>query len=162
LLFLLELLDLLNYLENMAMTEGVLTQMRTIEIDFEVHKKIEMERTSFAEMPNDALRRLLQIEGGANPVPAKSSGGRPWSGKGVILPHGTELRMEYNGRVHSGRIDNGSWLVEGKTFKSPSAAAGGVGLTKDGRHPSLDGWIYWQAKRPGDTSWIGIDQLRNQ
>jgi hypothetical protein len=69
--------------------------------------------------------------------------------------------MEYNGRVYTGRIDNGRWLVEGKEFKSPSAAAGGVALTKDGRHTSLDGWIYWYVKRPGDANWIALSSLRS-
>jgi hypothetical protein len=140
--------------------EVAMSEMRTIEIDFEVHKRIEMARMSFAETPNAVLRRLLHINGEAPAVPIPSSSGRPWAGKGVTLPHSTELRMEYNGHVYTGRIDNGRWLVEGKEFKSPSAAASGVALTKDGRHTSLDGWIYWQVKRPGDTNWIAIGQLR--
>jgi len=137
-----------------------MSEMRTIEIDFEVHKRIEMERKSFSETPNAALRRLLKIEGQAPVAAAAPRQGRHWAGKGVTLPHGTELRMEYNGRVHTGRIDNGRWLVEGKSFKSPSAAASGVALTKTGRHPSLDGWIYWQVKQPGETTWILLSQLR--
>ena len=68
--------------------------------------------------------------------------------------------MEHNGRVHTGRIGEGAWLVEGKNFKSPSAAAGGVALTKNVKHTSLDGWLYWQAKRPGDADWIAISELR--
>jgi len=139
-----------------------MSEMRTIEIDFEVHKRIELERTSFNEPPNTALRRLLGIEGAAPAAPPQAAvpSGRPWAGKGVTLPHGTELSMEYNGRVYTGRIENGRWLVEGKEFKSPSAAAGGVALTKDGRHTSLDGWIYWQVKRPGDAGWTAISTLR--
>jgi hypothetical protein len=53
--------------------------------------------------------------------------------------------MEYNGKGHSGQIDNGEWLVEGARFNSPSAAAGGVTRTRAGKTPSLDGWIYWQS-----------------
>ena len=137
-----------------------MNEMRTIDIDFEVHKRIEMERMSFAETPNAVLRRLLHINGATSVAPVAPSSGRPWASKGVTLPHGTELRMEYNGHVYTGRIDNGRWLIEGKEFKSPSAAASGVALTKNGRHTSLDGWIYWQVKRPGDTNWIAINQLR--
>ena len=137
--------------------EGAVTELRTIEIDFEVHKRIELERQSFAESPNAVLRRLLQIEG---PPPTIPREGRPWAGKGVTLPHGTELRMEYNGRVHTGVIQNGAWVVEGDIYSSPSAAAGGVARTKSGKSTSLDGWIYWQAKRPGDAEWAGIATLR--
>ena len=76
------------------------------------------------------------------------------------MPHGTELRMEYNGSQYTGSIDNGEWAVEGKRFKSPSAAAGGIAVPKNGKHTNLDGWIYWHAKRTGDTDWIAIKQLR--
>ena len=46
----------------------------------------------------------LGIKGKA-PVTRAASGeaqGRPWSGQGIALPHGTQLRMEYNGKTHSG------------------------------------------------------------
>ena len=85
-----------------------MSELRTIEIDFDVHQMIEMERQSFMESPNDVLRRLLKIgeRSSGNSVPV--SEGRSWSGKGVTLPHGTELRMEYRGRQYSGVIDNGA------------------------------------------------------
>jgi hypothetical protein len=139
-----------------------MANFRTIEIDIDVHKRIELERRSFDEPPNAALRRLLEIDTGpAKPSdPSVVSAGRTWSWKGVSLPHGTELRMEYNGRVHTGIIEDGRWRVEGSEYGSPSAAAGGVARTKDGKRTSLDGWIYWQVKRPGDTDWIGISALR--
>jgi hypothetical protein len=137
-----------------------MSETRTIEIDFELHKKIETERTSFSETPNDVLRRLLNL-GGRQSTPASSQpSGRPWSGKGATLPHSTELRMEYNGRQYTGSIDDGEWFVEGQRFRSPSAAAGGVAITKDGTHPSLDGWVYWQVKRPGDGTWTPLKKLR--
>jgi hypothetical protein len=144
-----------------------MTEFRTIEIDFQVHKRIEAERNSFAETPNAALRRLLQIRGEPPKATPPSSSNpasesRAWSGEGAILPHGTALRMDYNGRRHTGGIDNGAWIVEGKRFKSPSGAASGVAITKDGQHTRLDGWIYWYVKRPGDTDWIPIEQLRSK
>lgn len=135
-----------------------MTQLRTIDIDFDIHKKIETERRSFDESANDVLRRLLKIDTGA--IPLESPAGWPWTGKGVTLPHGTELRMDYNGRLHTGRIHNGAWLVEGKQFNSPSAAAGGIALTKDGRHPSLDGWIYWHVRQPDAKDWVLLKTLR--
>ena len=135
-----------------------MTQLRSIEIDFDIHKMIEQERRSFDEAPNDVLRRLLEISTDATQFP--SLPGRPWTGKGVTLPHGTELRMDYNGRLHTGQIHNGVWLVEGKRSNSHSAAAAGVALTRDGRHPSLDGWIYWHVRRPDDDSWVLLKTLR--
>jgi hypothetical protein len=32
--------------------------------------------------------------------------------------------------------------------------------TKSGKETSLDGWKYWQAKRPGDDSWVSISSMR--
>ena len=102
-----------------------------------------------------------KIDTPASPVPVSANAaGRPWSGKGVTLPHGTDLRMQYNGKHYVGQIDNGEWVIEGKRFRSPSAAAGGTVLTKSGGHTNLDGWIYWEAKRPGDHGWTPITTLR--
>lgn len=134
--------------------------MRTIEIDFDIHKLIEAERGSFSDSPNEALRRLLGLGASPNGSPTlMQAGGSSWSGRGVTLPHGTQLRMTYNGRQYTGVIDDGAWLVEGERFTSPSAAAGDVVSTKDGRRTQLNGWIYWYCKRPGDTDWATIKEL---
>ena len=137
-----------------------MSDLRTIEIDFGVHKLIEMQRQSFMETPNDVLRRLLKIGERSPGHSTPLRGGRPWLGKGVTLPHGTELRMAYNGRQYSGFIENGRWLVEGKSFASPSAAASGVAVTKSGKHTSLDGWIYWHFRRATDADWVSLKQAR--
>ena len=134
---------------------------RTIEIDFDVHKRLETERTSFSETANETLRRILGIGNRSSnlaekPIPS----GRPWSGKGVELPHGTELKMEYNGRQHLGVISNGIWIVEGKKFSSQSAAASGTGITKQGSATNLDGWKSWVVKLPGQSRWTPIKSMR--
>lgn len=134
---------------------------RSIEIDFDVHKRIEAERTGFTESANDVLRRLLGIGQAvsASPPPVVE-GGRPWTGKGVTLPSGTRLRMDYNGRAIAGVIGDGVWLVEGREFSSPSSAASELCRTKAGKKTSIDGWKYWQAQRPGDDRWVDIGSLR--
>lgn len=140
-----------------------MASMRSIEIDFDVHQKIELARTCFDESPNDALRRLLGLADKPReldrPAPNATLDGRPWSWKGVTLPHGTELRMGYNGREYSGVVSDGSWLVEGQKASSPSKAAKLVARTKDGSEPSLNGWIYWQVKRPGERAWKPLQSL---
>lgn len=140
-----------------------MSDLRAIEIDFDVNKLIELERQSFAETPNDVLRRLLKLPDRKN-QPGKQSTpqGRPWSGMGVVLTTGTDLRMKYNGTLHLGRIENGTWVVENKEFSSPSAAASGVARTKSGRATTLDGWEYWEVKRPSDLHWMPIKTLRDQ
>ena len=144
--------------------------LRTIQIDFDVHKKIESERQSFSEQPNDVLRRLLglappqhssETAAQQNP-PSSNRKPMPWldDESNVVLPHGTKLRMTYNKRQHLGVISNGKWLVEGKEFDSPSGAAGGVALTKKGQKTKLDGWIYWEVKLPNKEEWKPISSLR--
>lgn len=146
-----------------------MTKMRSIEIDFDVHQAIELERTGFDESPNAALRRLLKLPASASPEkpevvtprPIEAQPlGRPWFGKGVELPHGTELRMEYRGQVYRGVIEQGEWLVDGKRSKSPSDAAGSAAITKSGTRPSLNGWIYWEVKRPQDAHWRKLQSLK--
>ena len=136
-------------------------EFRSIDIDFDVHKRIELARESFSETPNTVLRRLLglDISRTTRPLPREDAR-RAWSGKGVMLPHGTRVRMDYNGRTHEGEIHDGSWLVEGERFSSPSAAAGGVARTKDGQRTNLDGWIYWWALPPDQETWLKLSEMR--
>lgn len=140
-------------------------QLRTIEIDFDIHKQIEAARKSFDEPPYIALRRLLRL-----PPPVdepfssepETPSGRSWAESKVELPHGTLLRMEYNRgkQIYEGKIINGKWVVNGRTFDSPSGAASELALTKKGRPTKLNGWLYWKVKRPGEAEWKLLRDLR--
>jgi hypothetical protein len=131
-------------------------EFRQIEIDVEVNKRIEAARISFSESENQILRRLL----GVNVFDGKAaSGGKPWSDYGVVLPHGTQLSMNYNGATYNGTIIDGAWFVEGQTFTSPSGAASGVARTKAGGRTNLDGWKYWSVKLPESSDWTTIWEL---
>ena len=142
-----------------------MTDFRTIEIDFDIHKLIEAERRSFSESPNSVLRRVLNLPA-ANTATIRSdtrgTAAKGWKGEGIELENGTELRMEYNKTVYSGRISNGLWVVAGKEFSSPSGAASGIALTKRGKTTKLDGWAYWYVKRPGTEKWTRLDDLRTK
>lgn len=142
-----------------------MTQMRTIEIDFDLHKKIELERQSFDESPNDVLRRLTGIPTPSAPLkPAPASGKEQgWTGDGVFLPDGTDIRMSYNGKTYEGVIKaGGAFAVGGGFFYSPSDAARAVAVTKKGKKTNLNGWNYWQVKRPTDTRWSLLSDLRDR
>jgi len=78
----------------------------------------------------------------------------------VTLVHGTRFRMSCNGRQYAGEIVDGKWVIEGKTFDSPSGAASGVALTKSGKTTRLDGWGYWEVQVPGDSGWTPFKALR--
>jgi hypothetical protein len=134
-------------------------EFRTIEIDFDVHRCIENERRGFDESPNDALRRLLKLPEKSPPsepsevAPARKS----WSSNSVTLPHGTRVRMRYNGRTSEGQINDGSWEIEGRKFNSPSGAASGVAITKNGKAPQLNGWLYWEVIT--EKGWVLLNDL---
>ncbi len=132
--------------------------MTAIEIDIDVYKAIESNRTSFSQSANDILKGLIGL--GGQEIAMSTKDGAAWSSKGVTLAHGTQLRMDYNGRRYEGRIDDGEWLCDGQRFSGPSAAAGGVARTKNGSTTSLNGWNYWEVKAPGSTNWQLISNMR--
>ncbi len=136
--------------------------MRMIEVDFDVHRLIEMERRGFDETENTVLRRLLKLGLASDSQRAEVKSLRGWSKGGISLPHGTELRMEYNGLLHIGRIVDGAWEVEGHREKSPSGAAGAVARTKDGASVNINGKSYWQVRRPGDMDWTAYAELKRK
>ena len=136
--------------------------MRLIEVDFDVHRLIELERRGFDEPENAVLRRLLKL---GPPVAPKDPAAKPlrdWTKGGLSLPHGTELRMEYNGLLHLGRIVDGAWEVEGQREKSPSGAASAVARTKDGAQVNINGKNYWQVRRPGEAGWTPYAALKRK
>lgn len=141
-----------------------MTELRTIEIDIDVHKMIELERRDFTETQNAVLRRLLELDEGKQQIVNQTSTptGASWHGKGVTLAHGTELRMHYNGREHVAHIRDGKWLVEGELYSSPSAAASAVAVTKNGGRTNLDGWMYWKVLRPSDNALLPLRLLRRE
>ena len=128
---------------------------RSVEIDFDIHQLIEIERQGFGEPDNDVLRRLLGLgKRRPKPLPHPGPPNQAWSSKGVTLPHGTELRMKYKRREHVGVIHNGKWHVEGQIYNTPSQASWGIAGN------SRNGWRDWHIKRPSDHQWILIDELR--
>lgn len=148
-------------------------QMKTIQIDFDVHKAIEAQRTGFDDEPNDVLRRLFKLKPrdkrpnlDINPDELSQSietmldGG--WISKNVDLSAGTKVRMEYDGVTHMGEIVDGKWHVEGEDFKSPSGAAVYVVSKQRGQHTSVNGWNYWQVLDETKGKWVLLKDLRDR
>ena len=138
-------------------------QLRPIEVDVEVFRFLESRRASFSQTHNDILREIAGLKPVSSSAP-NSANASPdqgaWSWKGVTLPNGTKLRMSYNGQTHTGEITQGAWHVGGAIYRTPSAAAGGVARSKKGASVSLDGWGYWEVKKPDSDRWTPIDKLR--
>lgn len=146
-------------------------QTRSIDIDFEVHKAIELERRNFDETSNEVLRRMLGIDVSGtkrseHPSATPVAEGRPWVGKGkstgLMLPHGTDLQMDYNGQRFTGRVDNGSLVLEGQRFSSPSGAADELCRTRDGRKTSLNGKELIQVRLPGESGWVLLKEYEQR
>jgi hypothetical protein len=144
-----------------------------IEIDWDIHQRIEAERRGFNEPPYLALRRLLGLPEPAaapsvlvsEPQAEQAIGeGVPWSEDGVVVPHGCPARMEYlhGSQVYEGQFLNGRLVAKGHSFETLSAAASALAVTKQGTRTSLNGWLYWKVKLPGDTEWRSLGDMRPQ
>jgi hypothetical protein len=94
------------------------------------------------ECRDDVIRDLLKLPrvgATASAQPTKKG----WTYKGVTFPHGTELRANYKGEVHTARINDGEWIQGETPMNSPSEAAHAV--TGNGRN----GWTFWEARLAG-------------
>ena len=127
--------------------------MATIEVDFDAYKQLTMLRQSESDTYNDVIRRLLKL--GKAPVPNVSAVAKGAVFKGVLFPDGTLFRVPYKGRTYTAEIKDGVWVgADGEKRSSPSEAA--VKITGN----SVNGWRFWQCKRPGDVGWQLMDRLR--
>jgi len=132
--------------------------MANIEIDFDVFKELTNRRATENVTYNDVLRELLGFE----PLKATAAGptlessADAWTTKGVTFPAGTEFRANYKGQTILGKVESGLLVVNGKRFESPSAAA--VSITGN----MVNGWIFWECRIPGKTSWQVIKTLRKR
>ncbi|MHB8769863.1 MAG: DUF4357 domain-containing protein [Syntrophales bacterium] len=129
-----------------------------IEIDFEVFKELTAKRESETETYNDVLRKILGLnQAQGSDAPRESSAAAvAWTTKGVAFPGGTEFRATYKGQTILGRVEAGALVVAGKRYYSPSSAA--VAVTGN----PVNGWIFWECKLPGKSSWQMIKALRDK
>ncbi len=123
---------------------------------------VETERRSFDEPHYAALRRLLGLPTLNISFDPEAETGRAWVEDGVEVPHGSLARMEYmrGSQVYEGRFLNGKLVVNGKSYEALSAAASALAQTKNGSKPSLNGWLYWKAKFPGEIAWRSLEEMR--
>jgi hypothetical protein len=146
---------------------AAMQELQKIEIDWDIHKMIEGERRSFDEPPYVALRRLLKLPESKDaraPAAPAVAGGVPWTESGVTVPHGSLARMEYGrgSQIYEGQFLNGMLVVEGQSFDSLSAAANALAVTKEGKKPSLNGWLYWKVRFPGEMKWRSLNDMRRR
>ena len=125
-----------------------------IEIDFEVFKEITKRRTDENVTPNDVLREVFGLQQKHIENNGKEENGRSWVSKGVAFPHGTKFRAIYKGQTYLAIVVDGGLSMDGKRYRSPSAAA--VSITGN----AVNGWVFWECKLPGQDTWEVIKNLR--
>jgi hypothetical protein len=133
------------------MRENRRSLMTQIEVDFEVFKELTARRASESVTYNDVLRGLLGLKSTSAPPPNANGA---WVYKGVQFLNGTQLRATYKGKTYTAEVKGGSLILNGQRQTSPSAAASRI--TRN----SVNGWDFWEVKRPGDPSWRIMRELR--
>jgi predicted CopG family antitoxin len=151
--------------------------MATIEVSFEVWKRIVALTNSENDTFNDVITRLLDFLESkdvnsqivSTPLVDEKSetialtlpltdrvdfGPGDWVTKNVCFPDGTDFRGEHEGAFYFAKVQNGALYYGGKRFESASRAAIEV------RKYSENGWRFWHCKRPNDKNWIPINALR--
>lgn len=132
-------------------------EFHSLSIDFDVFKALTAKLESPSDSYNDVLRRMLHL-----PAQVKERNGPTrqnsdaWVADGVTFPSGTEFRARYKGVLHGGKVENGALVVNGQRYSSPSPAA--ISITGS----SVNGWLFWECRRPGDSKWMSIDGLRSK
>jgi hypothetical protein len=131
--------------------------MQTIEIDFEVYKALTVRRKYESVSYNDVLREVLNLPTvGKSAVVEKQlvTNEGDWITKGVRFPAGTDFRALYKGVTHTGKVEKSALFINGKSYDSASSAA--VAITGN----SVNGWNFWEARLPNQTSWKNISSFR--
>jgi hypothetical protein len=130
--------------------------MPTITVSFDTYKHLMFRRRDENHSFEDVIRELMGLDV-APPVPAAAPVQRKsWVQDGVELVPGTELRFPYKGTTYPATINNdGEWVQNGEIMSSPSAAARAI------TGNSVNGWILWEVKRPGDNDFMKLDWLRH-
>ncbi|MGE0496941.1 MAG: DUF2924 domain-containing protein [Ramlibacter sp.] len=132
--------------------------MHSIDIDFEVFKKLTSLRDSEEVSYNDVLRRLLGMAEKTGSSNANSSedavAKQAWITKNVRFPEGTIFRSTYKGKPYSGKVEREGLIVDGQRYDSLSAAA--VAITGS----PVNGWRFWECKRPTDMQWALAETMR--
>jgi len=73
----------------------------------------------------------------------------------VQFANGTRFTAQYKGATYNAEIKDGVWVgSDGVARTSPSAAASAISGT------NVNGWKFWFVKRPEDSDWQRMDDLR--
>lgn len=128
--------------------------MESIKADFFLLEKPASQPSPDKMNPKNRYE-VLELTGSHHTNTSKNPcDGRPWIVDGVTFPNGTEFRCSYKGYDYRGKVSDGVLMLNGKEFLSPCAAA--ITITRR----EVDGWLFWDCKFPGMSSWIDIYSLK--
>ena len=109
--------------------------MATLDVDFDVFKKLTVRRKTEAMTCNDVIRELLELPPVGHEV--RPSDGQVWIQKGVSFPNGTMFRAIYKGVTYIAEVKYGRLELKGEPMNSLSEAANFVTNT------TVNGWRFW-------------------
>ncbi len=84
----------------------------------------------------------------------RQSTARGYQWKGLFLPEGTEVRMQYKGQYHYAKVEGDQLVYEGKPI-TPGSLANTIASSS--RNAWRDLWV----KRPSDPEWRLADDCRS-
>jgi hypothetical protein len=122
-----------------------------IDVTIDVYKLIEQNRLSFEETHDHILRRLLGL-----PILSEKPiiDGTFYLGEGVHVPFGTLLKREYKRKEYMAEVKDGGIWINGKKFPTINQAVNAISDSPQ------NAWGFWQVKRPQDSKWIPLNNLR--
>lgn len=78
----------------------------------------------------------------------------------IKLPNGTDARALYGGKEYFAQIlHKGKWSLLDEDSNSYAEAKTPSGAAKIATGKNLNGWKFWEIKRPDDQNWIPLDSL---
>jgi hypothetical protein len=134
------------------MEAGTMADTTKIDVTLDIYKLIEQNRISLEEPHYQILRRMLGL-----PLPKEKplSEAKYYLGEGVYVPYGTLFRRVYKGKEHIAEVKyDGIWL-NGKKHPTINKAVNAISNSPQ------NAWKFWQVKRPQDSKWIPLNNLRN-
>lgn len=124
--------------------------MAAIDVDWDVFRALTARRPREDVTVNDVLREML----GLDPPHFDPPAGGGCTMLGVHFPEGTKFRVTFKGRTYTAEIQNGAWIGgDGRRHRSPSGAASAI------THTNVNGWRFWEVKRPEDAGWRKMASL---
>lgn len=133
-----------------------------IEIDNEVWKELQKRAIPLVDTPNSVLRKLLEL-GNVN-ISQTIDGAKPenysfaellTSPNIIDSLEGKRIWRKYKGRDYYAEVRNGKYIIDDKTFDSPSGAAMYVS-----KGVPINGWTFWRYLNSINNQWLPISELR--